>query len=69
VDAQFLRAADSVGTATRGDDAGKRVNGRKRHIVVDTIGLLLAVWVTAASVQTGTVAAGSSRPCTRCYRT
>jgi hypothetical protein len=30
--------------------AGKRVNGRKRHIVVDTLGLLLVVAVTTASV-------------------
>ncbi|MGY3064686.1 transposase [Streptomyces sp. TE3672] len=37
-------------TATRGFDGGKKVNGRKRHIVVDTLGLLLAVMVTAASV-------------------
>ncbi|MER5728979.1 transposase [Streptomyces sp. NPDC002138] len=36
--------------ATRGFDVGKKVNGRKRHIVVDTLGLLLAVAVTAASV-------------------
>ncbi|WP_333753855.1 transposase [Streptomyces sp. IBSBF 2394] len=36
--------------ATRGFDGGKKVNGRKRHIVVDTLGLLLAVMVTAASV-------------------
>lgn len=35
----------------RGYDAGKHVNGRKRHLVVDTIGLLLAVVVHAASVQ------------------
>jgi len=35
----------------RGYDAGKKVNGRKRHILVDTLGLLLAVVVTAASVQ------------------
>ncbi|GAA3827984.1 hypothetical protein GCM10023083_71270 [Streptomyces phyllanthi] len=35
---------------TRGFDGGKKVNGRKRHIVVDTLGLLLAVMVTAASV-------------------
>ena len=32
-------------------DAGKKINGRKRHIVTDTIGLLLVVMVTAASVQ------------------
>jgi len=35
----------------RGYDAGKKVTGRKRHIVVDTMGLILAVVVHAASVQ------------------
>ena len=35
----------------RGYDGGKKVNGRKRHILVDTLGLLLIVLVTAASVQ------------------
>ena len=35
----------------RGFDKGKNVNGRKRHILVDTLGLLLAVVVTAASVS------------------
>ena len=35
----------------RGYDKGKNVNGRKRHILVDTMGLLLAVVVTAASVS------------------
>lgn len=38
-------------TGERGYDAGKKVKGRKRHILVDTLGLLLAVMVTAASVQ------------------
>lgn len=51
VDAQSVRAADTVAGSVRGYDAGKRVNGRKRHIVVDTLGLLLLVTVTAASVQ------------------
>ena len=36
---------------SRGYDAGKKVNGRKRHIVVDTLGLLIVVLVTAASLQ------------------
>ncbi|WP_345478722.1 transposase, partial [Actinoplanes auranticolor] len=36
---------------SRGYDAGKKVNGRKRHIAVDTLGLLLVVAVSAASVQ------------------
>lgn len=35
----------------RGYDSGKHVKGRKRHLLVDTLGLLLAVVVTAASVQ------------------
>jgi putative transposase len=35
----------------RGYDAGKQVKGRKRHIVVDTLGLLLLVMVTPASMQ------------------
>ena len=51
VDAQSVKAADTVGRDSRGYDAGKKVNGRKRHVVVDTIGLLIVVLVTAASVQ------------------
>ncbi|MFJ7496845.1 IS5 family transposase [Streptomyces sp. NPDC097727] len=50
IDAQPVKAAASVPAASRGFDGGKKVNGRKRHIVVDTFGLLLAVTVTAASV-------------------
>ncbi|MEU5093140.1 transposase, partial [Streptomyces sp. NPDC021356] len=50
IDAQSVKAAASVPAATRGFDGGKKVNGRKRHITVDTLGLLLAVMVTAASV-------------------
>jgi transposase len=51
VDAQSVKGADTVGAGSRGFDAGKKVNGRKRHIVVDTMGLLLAVIITTASVQ------------------
>jgi len=51
VDSQSLRGAETVGRASRGYDAGKKVNGRKRHIVVDTCGLLLAILVTGANVQ------------------
>lgn len=39
------------GGAQRGRDNAKNVDGRKRHIVVDSLGLLLAVLVTAASVD------------------
>ncbi|MGW9029964.1 IS5 family transposase [Streptomyces sp. NPDC055722] len=51
IDSQSVRAAETVGAQTRGWDAGKKVGGRKRHVIVDTIGLLLVVLVTAASVQ------------------
>jgi transposase len=51
IDSQSVRAADTVPRRSRGFDAAKKVNGRKRHIAVDTMGLLLAVVVTAASVQ------------------
>jgi transposase len=51
VDAQSVKGADTVGAASRGYDAGKKVNGLKRHIVVDTLGLLMLVAVTTASVQ------------------
>jgi putative transposase len=39
-----------VGGEQRGYDAGKKVNGRKRHILVDTLGLILSVAVHAASI-------------------
>jgi transposase len=51
VDSQSVRAADTVPRHSRGWDAGKKVNGRKRHLAVDTLGLLLVILVTAASVQ------------------
>jgi transposase len=51
IDSQSVRAADTVPRASRGWDNAKKVNGRKRHIAVDTQGLLLAVVITAASVQ------------------
>jgi transposase len=51
IDSQSVRAADTVPKASRGWDAAKKVNGRKRHIAVDATGLLLDVVITAASVQ------------------
>ena len=42
---------DRAGGEEVGTDGGKKVRGRKRHIVVDTMGLLLAVVVTAANVD------------------
>jgi len=49
LDSQSVKAAATGGA--RGYDGGKRVNGRKRHILVDTMGLLLVVAVTPANVS------------------
>jgi putative transposase len=49
VDSQSVKVADQRGI--RGYDAGKKISGRKRHLLVDTLGLVLAVMVTAANVQ------------------
>lgn len=49
IDSQSTRISPQG--AGQGYDAGKKVKGRKRHIVVDTLGLLLAVCITSASVQ------------------
>jgi len=45
------RASRRRKKGVRGYDAGKKVTGRKRHLVVDTFGLVLAVVVHAASIQ------------------
>ena len=49
IDSQSVKATESGGV--RGYDAGKRINGRKRHIVVDTIGLLFGPVVHAADIH------------------
>ncbi|WNI20132.1 IS5 family transposase [Actinacidiphila sp. ITFR-21] len=50
IDSQSVKADAAVGADSRGFDGGKLVNGRKRHVVVDTLGLLLGVMVTAADI-------------------
>jgi putative transposase len=50
IDAQSVKAT-LVSGESRGFDAGKKVKGIKRHIVVDTLGLILAVAVQSAGVQ------------------
>ena len=49
VDSQSIRTAE--GGEKRGYDAGKKITGRKRHIAVDTLGLLLAIVVHPADWQ------------------
>ncbi|WNI34601.1 transposase [Streptomyces sp. ITFR-6] len=50
IDSQSVKADAVVGADSRGFDGGKLINGRKRHVVVDTLGLLLGVMVTAADI-------------------
>ncbi|MFG3702174.1 transposase [Micromonospora sp. NPDC047620] len=54
VDSRSVKTSSNVAESSQGIDAAKKIKGRKRHIATDTLGLLLAVTVTAASVQDST---------------
>jgi putative transposase len=49
VDSQSVKSSEC--SDERGYDAGKKINGRKRHLLVDTIGLVLLVMVLPANIQ------------------
>jgi transposase len=54
IDSQTVKTTERGGE--HGYDGGKKINGRKRHILVDTMGLLLAVLVTTAALDDGVAA-------------
>ena len=49
IDSQSVKTPDQAGE--RGYDAGKKIKGRKRHVAVDTLGLVLTILITSAAVQ------------------
>lgn len=51
IDTQSIKTSVNVPVTSQGTDAGKKIAGRKRGIVTDALGLLLAVIVTAASLS------------------
>ena len=55
IDSQSVKTTE-VGGPERGYDGGQRVKGRKRPLLVDTLGLLIAVWITSAGLDDGRAA-------------
>src|SRR6266853_2236687 len=55
IDSQSVKTTE-MGGPERGDDGGKKINGRKRHLLVDTLVLLLAVLMTSAARDDGVAA-------------
>lgn len=55
IDSQSVKTTE-IGGTERGYDGGKKIKGRKRHLLVDTLGLLIAVLITSAGLDDGVAA-------------
>jgi putative transposase len=55
LDSQSVKTTE-MGGPERGDDGGKKIKGRKRHLLVDTLGLLMAIVITSAGLDDGVAA-------------
>jgi putative transposase len=55
IDSQSVKTTE-VGGPARGYDGGKNIKGRKRHLLVDTLGLVLAILITSAGLDDGVAA-------------
>ena len=69
MDSQSLKTSTNVPLSTQGTDAGKKIVGRKRGIITDTIGPLPAVVVTAASASDNTIGTDLLQRATHTYPT
>ena len=55
IESQAVKTTEMAGPE-RGYDGGKKINGRKRHLLVDTLGLLIAIVMTSAGLDDGVAA-------------
>jgi putative transposase len=55
IDSQSVKTTE-IGGAERGYDGGKKIKGRKRHLVVDTLGLVMVLLITSAALDDGVAA-------------
>jgi putative transposase len=55
IDSQSVKTTE-MGGPERGYDGGKKINGRKRHLLVDTLGLLIVIVMTSAGLDDGVAA-------------